>query len=91
MFRMETVFNAQSRITPDFAAELAQCASHHTSEVYLECGDVRLCVDSLIGMLSMDLRSGMRVAISAEGADEERVVHALCELLSRGAERSQAI
>ena len=84
MQKMEGVFGACPVVTPDFAARLAQRASHFAAEVYLESGNTRLCVDSLIGILALDLRRGMRVTVRAEGADESDAAASICALLSRG-------
>lgn len=82
MFKKETVFNAAACITPDFAAKLANAAGQYESVVYLERNGIRLCVDSLISILSMDLRKGASVLIAAEGGDEAAAVEAVCALLA---------
>ena len=81
MQKMEVTFGACPVITPDFAAQLAQCAARFAAEVYLESGSTRLCVDSLIGILAMDLRRGMHVVVRAEGADEGDAAASICALL----------
>ena len=85
MTRLETVFSACASITPDFAAQLAHRASAYTSEIYLDNGGSRFCVDSLIGILAMDLRRGARVSVTADGTDEQRAVEDICALLSQRA------
>ena len=82
MVRVETVFGACPVVTPDFAAQLAQCASQYAANVYLEKGSMRLCVDSLIGILSMDLRKGTKVAIVADGFDEHQALDAVCHFIN---------
>ena len=84
MVRVETVFSACSSITPDFAAQLAQRASQYAANVYLEKGSMRLSVDSLIGILSLDLRKGTKVIISADGLDEQQALDSVCEFLNHG-------
>lgn len=81
MFRMETVFNAMPVITPDFAAVLAQQASLFNAPVFMEHRNMSLSVDSLIGILSFNLRRGMRVCVSAEGEDAQAAVESICKLL----------
>ena len=81
MLKNETVFGACPVITPDFAARLAQCASQYASEVYLERGSVRLCVDSLIGILALNLRQGTKVLVVTEGSDEHQAMEGVCALL----------
>jgi len=83
MFKKEAVFNAQACVTPDYAAKLANLASQYQAEVYFECNNIRLCVDSLISILSMDLRRGGSVQVAADGVDEAAAVEAVCAMLSK--------
>lgn len=83
MFEKEAIFRAQACITPDFAAKLANLAAQYDASVHLECAGIRLCIDSLISILAMDLRQGGSVRISAEGKDEVRAVEAISALLSK--------
>jgi len=85
MFKKEAVFNAQACVTPDFAAKLANTAAQFRADVYIECNNFRLCVDSLISILSMDLRKGGSVVICAEGADEQAAAEAVFAVLTREA------
>ncbi len=87
MVRVETVFGAAQSVTPDFAAQLANRASQFAANVYLEKDNVRLCVDSLIGILSLDLRRGSRIAIMADGFDEHEALDAVCEFINKGSVR----
>lgn len=82
MIKVETVFRACPSVTPDFAAQLAQCASQYAANVYLEKGSMHLCVDSLIGILSLDLRKGAKVTIVADGLDEQQAMDAVCEFIN---------
>ena len=84
MLKLETVFGAGNAVTPDFAALLANQASKFSAKVYLECGNTQLCVDSLIGILAMDVRKGMKLVVAAEGADEARAAERIAELLREG-------
>ena len=81
MFKKDAVFNAQACVTPDFAAKLANTAAQFKADVYIECNNIRLCVDSLISILAMDLRKGGSVAVFADGADELAAVDAICAVL----------
>ena len=81
MQKTEVVFGACPVVTPDFAARLAQCASRYAAQVYLERGNTRLCVDSLIGILALDLRRGTKVQVVTEGADERQAMEGVCALL----------
>ena len=83
MARMETVFKALPVITPDFAAALAQQASAYSAHVFMEHENMCLSVDSLIGILSLNLRRGMSVCISAEGEDAQDAVEGICKMLQQ--------
>lgn len=81
MVKVETVFGACPAVTPDFAAQLAHRASQYAANVYFEKGSMRLSVDSLIGILSLDLRKGMHITIVADGLDEQQALDAVCEFI----------
>lgn len=87
MVRVETTFGADQAVTPDFAAQLANRASQFAATVYLEKDNMRLCVDSLIGILSLDLRRGSRIGIVAEGFDEQEALDSVCEFINKGSAR----
>jgi len=82
MARKETVFAALSVITPDFAAALAQQASQFNAPVFIEHRNMCLSVDSLIGILSLNLRKGMTVTVTAEGDDAAAAVESVCAMLA---------
>ena len=82
MTTKEVVFAALPVITPDFAAALAQQASLFAAPVFMEHENMSLSVDSLIGILSMDLRRGMTVTVSAEGEDAAEAVESVCKMLA---------
>lgn len=84
MYRMETVFLAQPALTPDFAAALANRASQYSSRVYMERGSTQLSVDSLIGLLSMNLRSGSKITIAAEGDDAQQAAESISLFIRNG-------
>ena len=81
MLNLETVFGAGTTVTPDLAAKIAQQASKFNSRVYLECGSTRLSVESLIGILAMDVRRGTKLTVSAEGSNEAEAAECISALL----------
>ena len=81
MVRLEALFGAREGMTPDFAAEISNCAGRYHSHVELKHGDRLLRLESLISILSLDLRRGARVAIVAEGDDEQEAAEAMRALL----------
>lgn len=84
MLKLETVFGAGNAVTPDFAALLANQASKFSARVYLESGKTQLCVDSLIGILALDVRKGMKIVVAADGADEVLAAERISTLLREG-------
>ena len=81
MLKIDVTFEAGDAMTPDFAARLAQAASRYTSRVSLKTANIELGVDSLIGILAMDMRRGGRVTVIAEGQDEYDAGQHICRLL----------
>ena len=81
MVRLETTFTAREGMTPDFAAEISNCAARYRAHVELKYGDRLLRLESLISILSLDLRRGARVAVIAEGEDAQQAAEAMCSLL----------
>ena len=70
MVRLEAVFQAGLGMSPEIAAKLSQRASKYQSDILLKCGERELRLDSLIGILSMEMPRGSRVTVVAEGPDE---------------------
>ena len=82
MVRLEAQFTAREGMTPDFAAEISNCAGRYRSHVELKLGDRLLRLESLISILSLDMRRGACVAIIAEGEDEQAAAEAMRALLA---------
>ena len=81
MLKIDTTFEAGEAMTPDFAARLAQAASRYESKVSIKTDNIELGVDSLIGILAMNMRRGGIVTVIAEGHDEYEAGHYICKLL----------
>lgn len=81
MMKREVVFEACAAATPRFAAKIAQAAGRLASVISLEQEGSRLGVDSLISILSLDLRRGARVTVWAQGPDEAEAIERICALL----------
>ena len=82
MVQLNTTFAATDQLSPEFAAKLAQCASQFQSVLSIECGGKRLHLDSLIGILALDLHRGVKVEVIAEGDDEQDAAKAICEKIA---------
>ena len=81
MLKIDVLFEAGDAMTPDFAAKLAQAASRYSCKVSLKTANIELGVDSLIGILAMDMRRGGKVTVIADGQDEYEAGVRICELL----------
>ena len=81
MVHLETVYGYSDSLTPDIAAKLSQCAEHFQARTHLECGDKRVRLDSLIGILSVECRRGSRLTVTADGVDAQAAAEAVCRLL----------
>jgi len=64
------------------AARFVQVAGRYRSRILVEHGAVTADGKSILGLLALLARAGSRLAISAEGADEDEAVRALCELVA---------
>ena len=82
MVKVETVFNAADTLTPEFAAKLSDCAAKFQSVVSLYCGGKQLQLDSLICILALELYRGVKVAIVAEGSDEDAAAEAIRRIIA---------
>ncbi len=64
-------------------ALIVQEASKYESSVYLETDNKRVNVKSIMGMMSLVLKNGTKVKISADGADEETAVENIAKKMSQ--------
>ena len=55
-------------------ALIVQEASKYDSKIYLETDNKRVNVKSIMGMMSLVLKNGNKVSISADGPDEETAI-----------------
>ncbi len=81
MIRKEAVFDCGEALTPDVAARLAQAAERFDATLWMEAGDKRVLLDSLIGILSIQCRRGDRLAILAEGGDAQTAADAIAAVI----------
>ena len=58
-----------------------QKANEFKSSIWMEKGDRRVNAKSLLGVLSLGIIKGTSITVSADGADEEQAVDALCKLI----------
>ena len=63
-------------------AVLVQVASKYESTIYLEAEGKRINAKSIMGMMSLGMKSGESVVVSANGNDEESAVKEIEQFLS---------
>lgn len=63
-------------------ALLVQTASQFESSVYIESDNKRINAKSIMGMMTLVLKAGETVIVSADGSDEEEAVIAVENYLS---------
>ncbi len=63
-------------------AMLVQIASQYDSTVYLETSGKKVNAKSIMGMMSLKLKTGDEVNVIAEGSDEENAVEGMETYLS---------
>ena len=83
MVKLETIYLAGLGLTPEFAVELSQTASRFHADIQLSCEGKQLRLDSLISILALDLHRGVKVAVIAEGEDEQAAAEAIAEKLAK--------
>lgn len=79
--RVESRFDVADGLTPGLAAQIAKCASNYTSHVSIEFDGRAIRIESLISILSMELRRGRNLTIVAEGDDAHEAAASLRHLL----------
>ena len=58
------------------------CGGTFSGGVPLSCEGKQLRLDSLIGILALDLHRGVKVEVIAEGDDEQDAAKAICEKIA---------
>ena len=63
-------------------AMLVQVASQYDSNIYLETDGKKVNAKSIMGMMSLSLKSGDEVTVKAEGSDEINAVKGIEDFLT---------
>ena len=80
--RLETRYGMADGLTPTIAARIAECASRYRAHVSIESEGRTIRIESLISVLSMELRRGLPLTVIAEGEDASEAAEGLCALLA---------
>ena len=79
--RLNTRYGMADGLTPVLAARIAECASRYVSHVSIESEGRAIRIESLISVLSMELRRGVPLTIIAEGEDAAEAAESMRALL----------
>ena len=82
MFTKEATVNNQVGLYARPATFFIQKANEFRSTIMVEKEGRKVNAKSLLGVLSLGITKGTSITISAEGADEEEAVNALCTLIA---------
>lgn len=82
MVRTDAVFSAGDRMTPEVALSLAKQAEKFSANLMIEYENTSIQLDSLIGVLSLELHRGKVLTVVAEGSDEDEAAKAICTVLT---------
>ena len=83
MMKKEVTIKFVNGVEASPIALLVQTANRFSSSIYIESGDKKVNVKSIMGMMSMNFENGSELTIVADGADEEAAVNALSEYLTK--------
>lgn len=83
MFRQEIVVQNKTGLHARPAAQFVELASKYKSEISIlsEGNGDKINAKSIIGIMSGGIGEGSKIAIEAEGGDEQEAVTALVELV----------
>ena len=70
-------YNAKEALDSDAVAQLVQAANQFDSVVLLNKGDKTANAKSIMGMMSLNVKAGESVTVSADGTDANKVLPAL--------------
>ena len=82
MITKEVVINNQVGLHARPATFFIQKANEYRSTIMVEKEERKVNAKSLLGVLSLGITRGTTITISAEGADEQEAVEALCDLIA---------
>ena len=62
-------------------AQLVQVASQFNSEIYVEIGKKKVNAKSIMAVMSLGVKQGNEITITADGADEEEAIAEIQKVL----------
>lgn len=81
--KKSVVINMQNDFEARPIAVLVQTANQFSSHIYMEiCGNKRVNLKSIMGMMSVALTNGETIVIDADGEDEDAALAAIEKFLT---------
>ena len=77
-----TIRRSADQLTRRAIAELVQAACALQSTVIVRSSEFEVNAKSLLGMIALQIKPGMKLVITAKGADEELALSKICEWFS---------
>lgn len=77
----EKIISKKNGLKAEDCAVIAQTASKYKSDVYIIKGNKKVNAKSIMGLISLNMKYGESVYVSAEGSDENEVCQKVCGLL----------
>ena len=82
MMKKEVTIKFVNGVEASPIALLVQTANRFSSSIYIESGDKKVNVKSIMGMMTLGLNAGESVVVSAEGTDEQAAIENIEKYLS---------
>lgn len=83
MIYKELIISNADELTPKVAASFVQIANQYDSQIRLEFSNKKINAKSIMGILSMGVKNGDSVYISATGKDEKEAAEALSQFVAQ--------
>ena len=81
MIKKPITINLSTGLEARPVAQLVQVASQFNSEIYVEIGKKRVNAKSIMAVMSLGVKKGNEVIITADGADEEEAIAEIQKVL----------
>ena len=81
MIKKPITINLSTGLEARPVAQLVQVASQFNSEIYVEIGKKRVNAKSIMAVMSLGVKKGNEVIITAEGEDEEDAIAEIQKVL----------
>ena len=82
MMKKEVTIKFVNGVETSPIALLVQTANRFSSSIYIESGDKKVNVKSIMGMMTLGLDAGEEITLSANGEDEEAAMAGIEQYLS---------